>query len=394
MSPMIKKIGIKGFRVLESEFKGEVFHVKAELSSSKRPPCPQCSHRKPQIHSKQKRKVRHLEVFGKESILHITHPRYRCSRCQKTFNPVLPGVMSGKQSSEPFRERIARFHHEGIPGKVMAGLAKIGSATVERIYQHFNRRKAAERTSLQCPTILGIDEHTLHKKQRFATTFCDLKNHRVFEVIPGKSHADLEGFLTKLQGREKVKVVCIDLSCSYRSLIRRYFPHARIVADRFHVVRLIIHHFMNLARAIAPEIKHQRGILNALRMNPENLKSHQQERLKLFFANWPAIEALYHQMHRLRVLMNQKHRTKRQCRPLTRRLFAFIKLLKKSGLAAMVTLAQTLEQWAEPIACMWRFTKSNGITEGFHRKMKLIQRRAYGFRNFDNYRLRVLAQCG
>ncbi len=42
---------------------------------------------------------------------------------------------------------------------------------------------------------------------------------------------------------------------------------------------------------------------------------------------------------------------------------------------------------------MGRFTKSNGITEGFHRKMKLIQRRAYGFRNFRNYRLRVLLEC-
>ena len=46
------------------------------------------------------------------------------------------------------------------------------------------------------------------------------------------------------------------------------------------------------------------------------------------------------------------------------------------------------------IAAMWRFRKSNSITEGFHRKMKLIQRRAYGFRNFNNYRLRVIAQCG
>ena len=48
----------------------------------------------------------------------------------------------------------------------------------------------------------------------------------------------------------------------------------------------------------------------------------------------------------------------------------------------------------EPVAAMWRFTRNNGITEGFHRKMKLIQRRAYGFRNFHNYRLRVIAQCG
>lgn len=37
---------------------------------------------------------------------------------------------------------------------------------------------------------------------------------------------------------------------------------------------------------------------------------------------------------------------------------------------------------------------SNGITDGFHRKMKLIQRRAFGFSSFSNYRLRVIAQCG
>jgi len=43
---------------------------------------------------------------------------------------------------------------------------------------------------------------------------------------------------------------------------------------------------------------------------------------------------------------------------------------------------------------MWRFTKNNGVTEGFHRKMKLLQRRAYGFGNFHNYRLRVIAHCG
>ena len=43
---------------------------------------------------------------------------------------------------------------------------------------------------------------------------------------------------------------------------------------------------------------------------------------------------------------------------------------------------------------VWRFSKSNGITEGFHTKMEMMSRRAYGFRNFENYRLRVLAHCG
>ena len=57
-------------------------------------------------------------------------------------------------------------------------------------------------------------------------------------------------------------------------------------------------------------------------------------------------------------------------------------------------LAETISEWFAPIIRMWRFTKNNGITEGFHRKMKLIQRLAYGYKNFENYRLRVLVQCG
>ena len=68
--------------------------------------------------------------------------------------------------------------------------------------------------------------------------------------------------------------------------------------------------------------------------------------------------------------------------------------LLDSGLESMETLARTLKDWAEEIDLMWRFSKSNGVTEGFHQKLKLIQRCAYGFRNFENYRPWVIAHCG
>ena len=168
----------------------------------------------------------------------------------------------------------------------------------------------------------------------------------------------------------------------------------KIVADRFHVIRLIIYHFMDLARQIAPQIKHQRGSINLLRMNPKNLTQEQQERLKRLLEGRPALAPLYEEMQALRALLNLKHQTARQCRALTGQLLGFIQRLKTSGFESMETLAQTLRSWMEPIARMWRFTKNNGITEGFHRKMKLLQRRAYGFRNFANYRLRVIAHCG
>nr|WP_281180574.1 transposase [Desulforhopalus singaporensis] len=54
----------------------------------------------------------------------------------------------------------------------------------------------------------------------------------------------------------------------------------------------------------------------------------------------------------------------------------------------------SVRNWPNPVVRMFRFYRSNGILEGFHRKMKLIQRRAYGFRNFENYRLRVRVLCG
>jgi transposase len=59
-----------------------------------------------------------------------------------------------------------------------------------------------------------------------------------------------------------------------------------------------------------------------------------------------------------------------------------------------VQLGQTLFAWRAEIAAMWRFTRNNGITQGFHNKMELISRQAYGFRNFENHRLRAKVQCG
>ncbi|MBR5888382.1 MAG: transposase [Akkermansia sp.] len=58
-----------------------------------------------------------------------------------------------------------------------------------------------------------------------------------------------------------------------------------------------------------------------------------------------------------------------------------------------MNLRRTMRQWFEPIIRMFRFSKNNGITEGFHRKIKGIQRRGYGYRNFQNYKLRVLVEC-
>ena len=67
--------------------------------------------------------------------------------------------------------------------------------------------------------------------------------------------------------------------------------------------------------------------------------------------------------------------------------------LKYCKLESMVTLGETLESWSTEIVRMWRFARTNSITEGFHTKMEMISRRAYGFRNFENCHLRVRVLC-
>jgi transposase len=144
---------------------------------------------------------------------------------------------------------------------------------------------------------------------------------------------------------------------------------------------------------IDPRIKNNRGLLAALRTRPNNLSSKRLHKRDHYLKQQPAIETIYQFKQRLHHLLRKKCMQARRCKRYIPIFLKMIKALKESPFQKLKTLGKTLHQWREEIVRMWRFTKNNGITEGFHRKMKLIQRRAYGFRNFENYRLRVRVLC-
>ncbi len=130
-----------------------------------------------------------------------------------------------------------------------------------------------------------------------------------------------------------------------------------------------------------------------MRRHRHNLEPDQHQRLSRYLAVQPAMEAIYRFKQRLCYLLLEKHRTQRRCRKLAPRLLRAIAELQRDGLVPLVQLGNTLHSWKQEIATMWRFTRNNGITEGFHTKMEVLQRQAYGFRNFNNYRLRVKVLC-
>jgi transposase len=284
-------------------------------------------------------------------------------------------------------------HTEGVSQQSLSRDFKIGKATIERWYHKRYLLKYSEIKNEPCPQVLGIDEHSFSKKQGYATTFCNLKRHKIFDVVKGRSAKDLASYLKELPGKEAVKVICIDLSSSYRSLIQRHFPNAKIVADRFHVIRLMLHMCMQTYQDIDHTMKNQRGLLAALRTNPDNLTAKRLQKRDEYFKQQPTIQAIYQFKRRLHRLLIKKTVQAKRCKRLIPLFLKMIAALKESPFKRLATLGKTLYQWREEVVRMWRFTKNNGITEGFHRKMKLIQRRAYGFRNFENYRLRVRVLC-
>ena len=286
---------------------------------------------------------------------------------------------------------VFEAHEGGVSQRKLSVTHRVGSATVERWYQSLIKQRVSELSSRTCPQVLGMDEHFFSRKKGYATTLVDLKNHKVFDVVLGRSEASLRGYLKRLPGRENVRVIVMDLSETYRQIARKHFLNALIVADRFHVIRLVNQHFLKLWQDYDSEGRKNRGLLNLMRRHHWKLSAVQKERLHEYLAQSPVLQALYFARQQLNgfLVLRTLNATRAG-----KMLPKFLRLIRQFEQSPAKALATTLLSWLEPIVRMWRFSKSNGITEGFHTKMEMLSRRAYGFRNFENYRMRVLAQCG
>lgn len=80
----------------------------------------------------------------------------------------------------------------------------------------------------------------------------DVVNHKVHDVILGKSESALDRPLTRIRERTRTRVIVMDLSETYRSIAKKYFPQAAIVADRFHVIRLVNQSFLKAWQQLDP----------------------------------------------------------------------------------------------------------------------------------------------
>ena len=93
-------------------------------------------------------------------------------------------------------------------------------------------------------------------------------------MVAGRSEVSLEGYLNRFEGKHLVNVVCMDLAAGYRSLVRKHFPQARIVADGFHVIRIVNQHFMACWKELDAAGSKNRAAIERLRSStsPPSIK--------------------------------------------------------------------------------------------------------------------------
>ena len=367
--------------------------VKYEARYTGKISCPFCASENLRKKDKYIRKLNHETIGLRRTILYLEARKFYCKECGKYFNQRFPGILKYKRSTEAFRQEVFERHVSGHTGSYLSRSLRVGTATVERWSHDFLIRKISESKNTPCPQVMGIDEHFFTRKAGYATTICDLKNHKVYDVVLGRTETALSAYFKALPGKKDVKVVVMDLSKTYRNIVRIHFPNAAIVSDRFHVIRLVNHHFLKVWTDIDPVGRKNRGLLSLMRRHEWRLARSQLDNLYKYLESFPGLKAIYDFKQNLVRLLLTKKQTAYQCRRLIPLFLDYIYKLKDSALLPLVTLGKTLESWQEWVVRMFRFTKSNGILEGFHNKMEMISRRSYGFRNFENYRLRVKALC-
>jgi transposase len=207
--------------------------------------------------------------------------------------------------------------------------------------------------------------------------------------VDGKSEAILSTATTSIAGAQNVKNVVIDMCEAFRNFVTNQFPNAKITIDKFHVLKLISRPLSSCRRE---KVGHLTSHSNArLLFKNEDKLEHEQKVQIAQMIQLKGNENLkeyynFHQMlHRLYSTRGyQKAEVK---------IDKLIERAAVSHLKPIKTLSETLKKWKLEILNYFTTKLTNARTEGFNNLAKLVQRRAFGYKNFENYRLRLLYAC-
>jgi transposase len=384
--------GVRGYRYVATRYEsGEIVIVVEPPRESLR--CPACGGDHVHVNERFRRRWRTLPVGAKAVWIEMDVAKVYCQAC------------GGKRRVEVAFAEPRRRHTRGFERYVMELLAFMTPQDVARhlgiswdLANDIQKRRLGKRfgrPKLKGLKRIAIDEIHLGKRHHFITLVLDWDTGAVVFVGQGKGAEALKPFWKRLKAsRAKVRAVATDMSPAYIAAVLDNLPEASLVFDRFHVMKLLNEKLTELRRQLYREAQGPLGksVLKGIRWlllkNPENLDDAKGEQARLEQAlelNQPLATA-YYLKDELRLLWEQPNYLAAE-----RFLSRWCRRAEASGIRLLKTFAQTLRGHRHGLLAWYAHPISTGPLEGVNNKIKLLQRRAYGYRDLELFTLRILS---
>lgn len=364
--------------------------------------CPRCGTKSQRVHQNHRYIVKDLPWGEKPVYLEINRRQFKCEKCGKPFSEELE--FAGKRRS--YTKRLAKQIIQEVLERNIQSVAKKGIVTTEEIERML--KDAAEECLKTKPSELrrlGIDEIALIKgKGNYCAVLMDLEKSKLIGILPVRTQEEIikvmKGWGTEVL--ESIEEVSIDLWKGYKNVVEELMPNAQVVADRFHVMvqvnqELDIQRRKEkrqtedvIARAKSAEEKAEgERVLEGLKKskyvllkNQEDLDEEQKNKLIQVKNVSHTLKKMHQLKEEIRVIFSNTEHWLSGLFQLGEWLSEAKKYFPKSP--------NTIIRWLDEILAYFDNRTTSGIVEGINNKLKLIKRSAYGFRNFENYRIRCL----
>lgn len=382
-------LGLRGMRVVRQEEERDDQIRIVVVSTRKGATCPFCERWCRKRHDTRARAKADEPLGERRVTLVVLRRRFHCFACGRHFTEPDPACDARRRLTRRLRERLAEAcSHQTV--KQVAQTYQVGPKTVRRAFTE-SQDHLREVEPPPPPRLLGIDDFSIRKGQRYATGFHDLERHTTVEVVAGRTQAAVQPVLEALNAQETIAVVSMDMAKAYRAAVQEVVPEAAIVVDKFHVVKRAGEAVRDVYRRLVRGTERDDPVRKAARLllSPrEHLSFLQRSTLDAALRPFPSLRKAY-------LLKEDLRRWYRQATPKDARLelLAWRRMVADLPDAPeFAALNKTFVAWQEEILAYFTHRVTQGMVEGKNNRAKVIERQAYGYRNFPNLRRRILSQ--
>ena len=355
--------------------------------------CPVCNSQRVIRRGVFLRQLRSVPIGNKPVWIHVDVPRLQCCECNCTRRINL--VIADARRS--YTRAFARYVIDLAKVMTLLDVSKflrIGWDCVKEILKN-HLRKRFSNPKLRHVRYLAIDEIYVGKRQKYLTIVMDQERGVIIFVGDGKGADALKEFWSRLsRSRAKILAVATDMGQAYISAVLDHLPGVPLVFDPFHVVKLMNEALTNIRRDLHRELQDvmHKDVLKGTRWillkNPENLSSERNEYARLHEAlklNEPLATA-YYMKEELRQFWRQSDKRTTEIA-----INSWVSRALSSGIRDLIRVGKTVASLRYGILNWYDHPISSGRMEGTNNKIKVLKRSAYGYRDMEFFKLRILA---